>query len=121
MYSKKKPYPVSNRFSSLEANAGARFCVLVQRALARKKSKQASAVSHPALNGNILYTLLHFVFHLMFTSYPSASDLPHSFSQLFVYCSILWVFRNVFKQFEIHLFQTFLFSVNGLFPLRLLL
>ena len=63
MYSEKKPYPVPNQFASLEANAGTRFCVLVQRELAPEKSKQASVVSHPPLSGN-MYTLLHFAFSL---------------------------------------------------------
>ena len=62
MYSEKKPYPVPNQ-SSLEANAGTRLCVLVQRELAPEKSKQASVLSHPPLSGD-MDTLLHFAFSL---------------------------------------------------------
>ena len=85
----------------------------------KSRSRPAYFPTHPSVVTWIHSCIL--LFHLMFISYPSASDPPHSFSQLFVYCSVLRVFGNAFKQCEIHLSQTFLFSVNSLFLLRLFL
>lgn len=118
MYSKKKPCPLPTHFSSLEANTGTRFCVFLQRDMAHKNSKQANIVSHCPPHMAIYYPHSAFCFfHLMYIRDPSVTmHLIWSPSFFFtaVYYSTLWISHDVFKQFGIHLFQTFLFSVYSI-------